>query len=225
MESCITKEKVVTKENIWVDIVKVLCAVVVAAGHCYFWEIEYMRWWSLFVKSCVQILFVFSGYYVFKNGTLQSDATAKKYIGRLLMMYLCWQGIYFLHTMYYFDKNESGWFMNLVYQTTETFDALNSGHLWYIQNLILVITVLYALHKNEFSKKEVMIWLLLATITHGRMLRAFVGVIFGAYLAQKESEMPQRKKCVGMLTASVGALVLMIVACYISFGNDIGSIV
>lgn len=225
MESYIAKEKGVSKENIWVDIVKVLCAVVVVAGHCYFWEIEYIRWWSLFVNSCVQILFVFSGYYVFKNGTLRNDETARKYIGRLVLMYLCWQGIYFLHTMYYFDKTNPGWFMSLVYQTTETFDALNSGHLWYIQNLILVITVLYGLHKNEFSKKEVLIWLLLAMVTHGRMLRAFAGVIFGAYLAQGESVMSQRKKCVGMLTASVGALVLMIAACYVSFGNDIDSII
>lgn len=182
------------EENVWVDLGKLLCIFVVVAGHCYFVEGDRFYWLRGLVKACVQVMFVFNGYYLAKNKTLLSPEKGRKYIGHLLMMCVCWEAIYFASTAYYADKTQPGWFLNRLVEEMENFSSLNSGPLWYIQNLVFVVLVLYVMQKKCFSGKEVLLVFLLSSLVGKRMDRAFVGVMLGYYLAQKQEELKERGK-------------------------------
>lgn len=169
-----------------VDVTKFICAVIVAAGHCYLADAQGFAWFTRLVEIAVQIFFIFSGYFLVKAGTLVKETKAKAYVKHLLGMTVIWMIPYFVLNLLITDKSSGVWVYDFVKLWTEFFSSFNSGHLWYLQNLLLVVVLLLGLKKVSFSEKEALSALILTSVFYGRFTRAVLGIVMGIYLASAE---------------------------------------
>lgn len=193
------------RENGLVDIVKFLCAVVVVAGHCYLSDADGMSWYMDLVKLAVQIFFIFSGYFLVVAGTLKQEQRASSYVRHLLWMTVLWMAFYFLVNLAVTDRASDVWVYDFITLWTQFFTSFDSGHLWYLQNLFLVVVILLGLKKTRFSWKEVLFWLVFTSVFYGRITRAVLGIAVGIYLAADREEEAQ-KKAGGRLLIGMGVL-------------------
>lgn len=171
------------RENGLVDIVKFICAVVVVAGHCYLSDADGMGWYMDLVKLAVQIFFIFSGYFLVAAGTLEQEGRATSYVRHLLWMTVLWMAVYFLVNLAVTDRVSDVWVYDFITLWTQFFTSFDSGHLWYLQNLFLVVVILLGLKKTRFSWKEVLFWLVFGSVFYGRITRAVLGIAVGIFLA------------------------------------------
>ena len=222
------------RENVWVDLVKICCVFVVVAAHCSFFDRVYLRWITHLVRCCIQMLFIFSGYYVAKGGVLADRDKFQKYVKHLVIMLCIWLLIYIAYGMYHADKSQPLWFFTYLQVELENFCSLDSGHMWYIQNLILAVLLLYALKKIRFSLWELLLLFAVIIIFGSRLDRALCGVAFGVYFAQiqDKDKIPDEQmgnpgsenekiyqKAWFLITAGVLALVVTAVLHYV--GRDL----
>lgn len=195
------------RENGLVDIVKFICAVIVAGGHCYLADVAGFAWYTDLVKLAVQIFFVFSGYFLVAAGTLAKENKAVSYVRHLFGMTMIWAVLYFILNLLITDKSSSVWVYDFIALWSEFFSSFNSGHLWYLQNMLIVVVLLIGLKKVSFSAKEVVLLLLLSTVFYGRITRAVLGIAAGMWLAGNDSatenHTDNRKQC-GMFLIGAG---------------------
>lgn len=175
------------KVYVIVDYMKMFAAAIVVLGHCYMADVPGLEWFTGLVKAVVQTFFVFNGYFLVKNKTLHQQEKMKRYVRHFLELILLWVVIYYFWNMLFTDHGD-GWFYQYSLQTAQWFCGLNSGHLWYVQNLLLTVLLLYFTDKKSFSGKEALAATLLAGIMGGNLFRAWAGVGFGIYLAQREEK-------------------------------------
>lgn len=196
------------KENGLVDIVKFICAIIVVAGHCYLADVDGMSWYTDLVKLAVQIFFIFSGYFLVTAGTLQQEKRATSYVRHLFGMTLIWAVVYFAVNLLVTDRSSDVWVYDFIKLWTEFFTSFNSGHLWYLQNLLLVVVLLLGLKKTEFSGKEVLFWLVLSSVFYGRITRAVLGIAVGIYLASEEAK-DEKKQSGSRLLIGMGTVAIV----------------
>lgn len=190
-----------------VDITKFICAVIVVAGHCYLADAQGFAWFTRLVEIAVQIFFIFSGYFLVKAGTLVKETKAETYVKHLLGMTVIWMIPYFVLNLLITDKSSGVWVYDFVKLWTEFFSSFNSGHLWYLQNLLLVVVLLLGLKKESFSEKEALSALVLTSVFYGRFTRAVLGIVMGIYIATAErADGAEERKSHGRFLAAAGIL-------------------
>ncbi len=175
------------RENAVVDLVKLLCVFVVVSGHCLFSDTASLRWLPRAVDCCVQILFLFSGYYAAKTGVLTEREKARRYTLHLMRMLGVWIGIYLIYGLMYADRTEPVWFYTYLHQEMEKLSRLDSGHLWYIEILILVVALLFCVKKTEVSTREAVGLIVCSAVFWNGLSRGLAGVAAGMWLAGRDS--------------------------------------
>ena len=165
-----------------VDYAKLIAAGIVVFGHCYLADTAGMAWFAGLVKAAVQMFFVFNGYFLYQNGTLQDREKMKRYCRHFLVLLCGWILIYYLWNML-FTEHGQAWFYTYTMQTVQWVCGLNDGHLWYVQNLLAVAVLLHLLDKTSARSWEVFAAALLAGMTGGLLFRALFGVLCGLRLA------------------------------------------
>lgn len=190
------------KENGLVDITKVICALIVVAGHCYLADVPGFAWYTNLVTLAVQIFFIFSGYFLVAAHTLEQEQKSATYVRHLFGMTMVWAVLYFILNLLITDKSSAVWVYDFVNLWTEFFSSLNSGHLWYLQNMLIVVAVLLGMKKTSFSWKETFVLLVITTLFYGRITRAVLGIAVGMRLAQMDGKM---QKCKGKADAKMSA--------------------
>ena len=191
------------RENGLVDIVKFICAIIVVAGHCYLADVEGYAWFTNLVTLAVQVFFIFTGYYLVVAGTLSQESKAVSYVRHLFTMTMIWAVLYFVLNLLLTDKSSQVWGYDFINLWTEFLSSFNSGHLWYLQNMLIVVVLLLGLKKVSFSWKEVLAILLISTVFYGRITKAVLGIAVGMYLAGTDAK-EDGKKSSGMLLIGVG---------------------
>lgn len=205
-----------------VDVVKFICAVIVVAGHCYLADVEGFFWYTRLVVLAVQIFFIFSGYFLVAAGTLHREAKSVSYVKHLLGMTVIWLVPYFILNLLITDRTSAVWVYDFTALWTEFFSSFNSGHLWYLQNLLVVVVLLLAVKKTDFSEKELFILLIAASVFYGRFTRALLGVAAGMFLAhtgRPDAGSPRRNAC-GKLLMGSGIIMAAGSALWIFTGNS-----
>lgn len=190
------------KENGLVDITKVICALIVVAGHCYLADVPGFAWYTNLVTLAVQIFFIFSGYFLIAAHTLEQEQKATKYVRHLFGMTMVWAVFYFILNLLITDKSSAVWVYDFMNLWTEFFSSFNSGHLWYLQNMLIVVVLLLGMKKTSFSWKETLALFVIATLFYGRITRAVLGIAVGICLAQMDGKMQQ---CKGKADAKMSA--------------------
>ena len=193
------------RENGLVDIVKFICAIIVVAGHCYLADVTGFAWFTDLVTLAVQIFFIFTGYYLVVAGTLTQESKATSYVRHLFTMTVVWAVLYFVLNLLLTDKSSEVWVYDFINLWTEFLSSFNSGHLWYLQNMLIVVVILLGLKKVSFSWKEVLAILLIATVFYGRITKAVLGIAVGIYLAGADGK-TDGKKASGMLLIGAGTV-------------------
>lgn len=199
------------KENGLVDVVKFICAIVVAAGHCYLADVAGFAWFTELVKLAVQIFFLFSGYYLVAAGTLTQENEMVSYVRHLFTMTMIWAVLYFILNLLITDRSSEVWVYDFITLWTEFFSSFNCGHLWYLQNMLIVAVLLFGMKKTSFSRKEILVLLLISTLFFGRITRAVFGIAAGMYLAGEDGRKEKNAKrmlLIGMGTAAAAGLIL-----------------
>ena len=193
------------KENGLVDITKVICALIVVAGHCYLADVPGFAWYTNLVTLAVQIFFIFSGYFLVAAHTLEQEQKATKYVRHLFGMTMVWAVLYFVLNLFITDKSSTVWVYDFINLWTEFFSSFNSGHLWYLQNMLIVVVLLLGMKKTSFSWKETLALFVIATLFYGRITRAVLGIAVGICLAGMDRKM-QERKVNGMFLIGVGTV-------------------
>lgn len=206
--------KAAKREDVWVNLTKIWCVCIVVIQHCNMADCVWLNWFPEYTDTCVQVMFIFSGYYLVRNQSLQSEEKGSRYIRHLVGMVLIWEIIYFFTDLCYTDKTASGWLYQYMTQCMDSFVRLSSGHLWYIQNLTFVIMILYCLKKERYGWKEVVFFLIAASFFPVHVIRTAAGVFFGGYLAQNKKEAAKGKAAV-LLIAAIAFSACMITLYYI----------
>lgn len=191
------------RENGLVDIVKFICAIIVVAGHCYLADVAGFAWFTDLVTLAVQVFFVFTGYYLVVAGTLTQESKTTSYVRHLFTLTMVWAVIYFVLNLLLTDRSADVWVYDFINLWTEFLSSCNSGHLWYLQNMLIVVVILLGLKKVSFSWKEVLAILLIATIFYGRITKAVLGIAVGIYLAGADAK-EDEKRSSGMLLIGLG---------------------
>lgn len=191
------------RENGLVDIVKFICAIIVVAGHCYLADVAGFAWFTDLVTLAVQVFFIFTGYYLVVAGTLTQESKATSYVRHLFTLTMVWAVIYFVLNLLLTDRSADVWVYDFINLWTEFLSSCNSGHLWYLQNMLIVVVILLGLKKVSFSWKEVLAILLIATIFYGRITKAVLGIAVGIYLAGADAK-EDEKRSSGMLLIGLG---------------------
>jgi hypothetical protein len=96
-------------------------------------------------RIAVPTFFLINGYY--SLSALSTSQTLKKYVIRVLILYIFWMTLYFpiyIYTHDFSTKNMIWGFIVLLY---------GYGHLWYLTALIGGIILLFFL-KNRYNKKQ-----------------------------------------------------------------------
>lgn len=132
------------------------------------------------------MFFVFTGYFLTCQKTLCDAEKVKKYVARFIEIIFGWALIYLFWNILFTDRSMEHWVSNYITLVVEGIDALNNGPMWYMQNLVLVVLVLYALKKTEVLEREIIIGIMCAAVFDSRLCRAFSCVMFGMYLAQEK---------------------------------------
>ncbi len=208
-------------ENVWVDLVKIFCAFVVAAGHCLFSSSVLLSWLPDAVACAVQILFLFSGYYAAKTGVLKERDKISGYLAHLLRMLLVWMGIYFVYGAYHTDKTASVWLYMYAKAEIEKAAGLDSGHLWYIEVLVVVAALLYCLKKTKITTKEMLASVVFSAVFWNTLSRGIAGLAVGIWLAgrtEEEKKQEGRKNTWQVLSVGAPAFALIIACHYTDFG-------
>lgn len=193
------------KENGLVDITKVICALIVVAGHCYLADVPGFAWYTNLVTLAVQIFFIFSGYFLVAAHTLEQEQKATNYVRHLFGMTMVWAVLYFVLNLLITDKSSTVWVYDFINLWTEFFSCFNSGHLWYLQNMLIVVVLLLGMKKTSFSWKETLVLFVIATLFYGRITRAVLGIAVGICLAGMDRKM-QERKVNGMFLIGVGTV-------------------
>lgn len=194
------------KENGLVDITKVICALIVVAGHCYLADVPGFAWYTNLVTLAVQIFFIFSGYFLVAAHTLEQEQKATNYVRHLFGMTMVWAVLYFILNLLITDKSSTVWVYDFINLWTEFFSCFNSGHLWYLQNMLIVVVLLLGMKKTSFSWKETLALFVIATLFYGRITRAVLGIAVGICLAGMDRKMQERKANAGAKACAGGAI-------------------
>ena len=210
------------RENGLVDIVKFICAIVVVAGHCYLSDADGMSWYMDLVKLAVQIFFIFSGYFLVVAGTLTKEERATSYVRHLLWMTALWMAFYFLVNLAVTDRASEIWVYDFITLWTQFLTSFDSGHLWYLQNLFLVVVILLGLKKTRFSWKEVLLWLVFCSVFYGRITRAVLGIAVGIFLATAGDDAASSSD--GSIARNAGGRLLIGMGVFAIAGGEVGLI-
>ena len=210
------------RENGLVDIVKFICAIVVVAGHCYLSDADGMSWYMDLVKLAVQIFFIFSGYFLVVAGTLTKEERATSYVRHLLWMTAPWMAFYFLVNLAVTDRASEIWVYDFITLWTQFLTSFDSGHLWYLQNLFLVVVILLGLKKTRFSWKEVLLWLVFCSVFYGRITRAVLGIAVGIFLATAGDDAASSSD--GSIARNAGGRLLIGMGVFAIAGGAVGLI-
>lgn len=203
------------REDIWVNFTKIWCVCIVVIQHCNMTNCEWLKWFPEYTDTCVQVMFIFSGYYLVKNKSLQSEEKGRRYMKHLAGMVLIWEIIYFFADLCYTDKTASDWMYQYVTQCVDSFVSLRSGHLWYIQNLVFVVMILYCLKKERYGWKEVIFFLIAVSFFPVHVIRTAAGLFFGGYLAQNKEKYQGRGRTAVLFIAAIAFSACMIALNYI----------
>lgn len=170
-------------EFVMTDIAKMVGACIVVFGHSYL--PDYWPWFQGMVRASVQMFFVFTGFFLVRGKTLEDEDKIKRYLTHFFGIILSWAVVYLFWNALFTDRTTESWVSNYLVLVVEGFDSFNSGPMWYMQNLLIVVLVLYVFKKTAVSDREVFVWILLAAVFDSRICRAFSGVLFGMYLARE----------------------------------------
>jgi hypothetical protein len=135
--------------NYLLDYYKVLLAIFVIGIHTsplteYSKPLSFLFNLGIF-RIAVPTFFLINGYY--SLSALSTSQTLKKYVIRVLILYIFWMTLYFpiyIYTHDFSTKNMIWGFIVLLY---------GYGHLWYLTALIGGIILLFFL-KNRYNKKQ-----------------------------------------------------------------------
>ncbi|MBM6678615.1 MULTISPECIES: acyltransferase [Faecalicoccus] len=158
----------VKKQYAAVDIAKYVSALLVVCIHTFpFIDINEMLNTYFIQTICrlaVPFFFMISGYFLFRKirNEEEDKDVLKKYLFRLLKIYLIWTVIYLPYTIYNYVQAQSGWMGIFSYLR----DFLLNGsyyHLWFLPALMTGTLIVYYL----YHKKGMLFTLKIALLLYG----------------------------------------------------------
>ena len=144
----------VKKQYAAVDIAKYVSALLVVCIHTFpFIDInEMLNTYFIQTICCLAVPFFFmiSGYFLFRKirNEEEDKDVLKKYLFRLLKIYLIWTVIYLPYTIYNYVQAQSGWMGIFSYLR----DFLLNGsyyHLWFLPALMTGTLIVYYLYHKR----------------------------------------------------------------------------
>lgn len=203
------------KEDNWVNIVKLLSIFTVLLGHYnYYDNLEFGHFLTHIVKGGVCVMFIYNGYYLYKNKTLDSHDKTIGYLSRLAVMAGVWITLYFLKDIWYGEKTAAavyGAFCSLL----ENAARFNNGVLWYVQNLFLAVALLFVFKKKRFRMWEFVMLALLLRCYYWLLLFALLGIGIGYVLAEHEDRLGKK----ALLASLSGAVLSVVVLWAVIYGK------
>lgn len=192
------------RENVWIDLMKMMCALIVLAGHSYLTDVTHMQWFLELTYMAVMLFFAFSGYYMAKNKTLADGEHMKKFTSHMIDMILFWGLVYGVWDALFVDKTDPEWLILYAKDCMKDIANLGSGHLWYIQNLLFVAMLLYCLKKEQVAFREIIVVWLVGSVLECHLAKALLGVWLGMYMAQPHEKLAIWKKWLIFIVGCVG---------------------
>lgn len=195
------------REDNWVNLTKVICILVVLLGHYNYTEWVGTGWLTYIVKSAVYVMFVYSGYYLCRNKTLEEHEKTKGYLGHLGIMAVVWAILYFLNKVFYSDRTIDA--VSEIFQDTMSdFTRFNYSHLWYIQCLFLAVAIMYGFQKKHFKVWEILLLALLQICCHWNLLCALAAIGIGFIFAETDKLFNKCRLIICLCTGTVAAVIL-----------------
>lgn len=145
----------IKKKYAAIDIAKYVSALLVVCIHTYpFYELSetFNTYWNqTLCRIAVPFFFATSGYFFFRKWSESSEENIenlKKYLFRLLKIYLVWSVIYLPYTIW--DYVSSGFSIISVFSYIRDF-LLNGSyyHLWFLPALMTSVAIVYWLYANK----------------------------------------------------------------------------
>lgn len=154
-----------------IDIAKYISALLVVCIHTYpFYEISETfntYWIQTLCRMAVPFFFVTSGFFFFRKWDPENKEAnkenLKKYIGRLLKLYLIWTVIYLPYTIWDYAHSNFQFYHIFAYMR----DVILNGsyyHLWFLPALMLSTAIVYWLYNRHGIKRVLLISFILYLI-------------------------------------------------------------
>lgn len=155
------------KKYYGIDLLKFIMAVCVVAIHTKpFYRVESVGLQKLFnmlISLAVPYFFSVSGFLLFSKidtplSSEKSMEVCKKYLFRMLSLYIIWNVIYFPITVFGFKENNMS-FVKYVLDCIRGFFFIGqqfySWQLWYLLSVFFVVAGIYILAKNKITDKNI----------------------------------------------------------------------
>lgn len=201
---------VIKREDNWVNVVKLLCVLVVVLGHYNYTDWVGTKWLLYIVKSAVSVMFIYSGYYLCKNKTLDDHGKVKSYLEHLVIITIVWVFIYFVRDIYYSGFDAVKETFEITMRDVANF---NSGHFWYVQNLFLAVAIMFCIQKKHFKIWEVIVLIILQKCYYWLLICSLASIGIGYILAESKKAF-DKKKLLGCLCTGIMAVAVL---CGISY--------
>lgn len=142
------------KQYAAIDITKYVSALLVVCIHTYplidISETLNTYFLQTVCRIAVPFFFMISGFFLFRkiNGTQQDNEVLKKYLWRLLKLYLIWTVIYLPYTIYNYLQADTG----ILGIASYLRDFILNGsyyHLWFLPALMTGTLIVYYLYKKK----------------------------------------------------------------------------
>lgn len=135
-----------------IDLAKFICAILVVMIHvapfdnadsgtffaCFNFGVQ-----KYIAKIAVPFFFTASGFFLYRKTTFPSFDIrhSKKYIFRIMKLYIIWSIIYLPLSIYGFFKNENGFLLSIANYIRKFIFVGSYTHLWYLNGLIIAVLV------------------------------------------------------------------------------------
>lgn len=146
-----------------IDAVKFICALLVLANHCVpfgyseLFTIPNLIIRNYFARIAVPFFFVSSGYFYFKSNSFENYdfSKMKKYVSRLLFLYVFWCIVYFPAHIPGIIREPKGVVIGALKYLKEFVFVGGHVHLWYLNSLIVSILIVSYFIKKGFSIQKI----------------------------------------------------------------------